>query len=95
METIDGIRLVNLAIRLAVIGLCIAGWLRRPKSRLWVIPPVSWAVHGVVFYAVLLLGVALPPTFQSLWSSALGLHVGFLIVGAVWLVIWPARGWRT
>lgn len=94
MDSVDVIRLVNLAIRLVTIALCVMGWLRRPKSRLWIIPPLSWAVHGILFYCLLLAGVTLNPTFQSLWSSAMGLHVGFLIIGAVWLAIWPAKGWH-
>lgn len=94
MDTVETIRLVNLAIRLVTLGLCIVSWSRRPRSRLWIIPPLSWAVHEALYYSALLTGLALSPTLQNIWSCALGLHEGFLMIGAVWLVIWPAKGWH-
>ena len=92
MDTLDVIRLINLVLRLAIIGLCAVTWLKRPHVRLWVIPPATWALHGAIYYAVLLSGWVINHTFLSLWSAALGLHMAILVIGMVWLFLWPARG---
>ncbi len=94
MSTVELIQAINLVLRLVVIGLCLAAWLRRPKVRLWVIPPVLWALHGAIYYAVLLSGMVISYVFLSMWTAALGLHIAILIVGGVWLFLWPAKGNR-
>lgn len=92
METIDSFWVINLLLRLAVLSLCLIAFRKRPRARLWAIPPLSWALHGLVFYIILSAGIPINPTLLRLWSAALSLHVDILIVGAVWLFVWPAKG---
>lgn len=92
METVEIIRVVSLALRIAVVVLCAGAWRVRPKERLMVVAPLSYAVNGIVYYSLILSGVLTDPKTISIWSSSLGLHVGFLTLGAVWLFLWPA--WR-
>lgn len=94
METVEIIRVVSLVLRIAVVVLCAAAWLKRPKERLWVIAPLSYAVNGIIFYWLTLSKIVTDPVTTSIWSSSLGLHVGFLTLGAVWLFLWPARKGR-
>ncbi len=95
METVDVIRIINLLLRLAVIALCLTTIRTRPGAWLKAVAPLSWALHGLVFYSILIAGISINPTLLGLWSSALGLHVGFLIFGAVWLFVWPAKGLKS
>ncbi|MCA9868712.1 MAG: hypothetical protein KC410_19645 [Anaerolineales bacterium] len=94
MGNVDAIRLINLGLRLVIVALCALAWVKRPHVRLWVIPPATWALHGAIYYAVLASGLVINYTILSLWSAALGLHIGILILGGVWLFLWPAKGWR-
>lgn len=95
MEAIETIRVVNLVLRIAIVVLCAGAWLARPRRCLWVVAPLSYAVNGIVYYSLILSGVLTNAVTISIWSSSLGLHVGFLILGGVWLFIWPAyRGFR-
>ena len=89
METVDVMRSINLALRLAIVVLCVAAWRGRPKDRLWVIAPLSYALNGVVYYVLVLSRILTNPEVIGTWSSSLGLHVGFLILGGVWLFLWP------
>lgn len=93
METVDVMRSINLVLRLATVVLCVMAWRERPRARLWVIAPLSYALNGVVFYVLVLSRTLTSPEAISTWSSSLGLHVGFLILGGVWLFLWP-RGQR-
>ena len=89
MEPLDVMRSINLVLRLAIVVLCVSAWRGRPKDRLWVIAPLSYALNGVVYYVLVLSRVLTNPEVISTWSSSLGLHVGFLILGGVWLFLWP------
>ncbi len=94
MDTVDAIRLINLGMRLIIMVVCAVAWVKRPHVRLWVIPPATWALHGAIYYAVLVSGLVINHTFLSLWSAALGLHIGILILGGALLFLWPAKGCR-
>ena len=98
MDAADAIRLVNVAVRLVVLFLCLMAGSRRPLNRklmLWLVAPLSWAIHGLAFYWVLFMAPGfLSPAAMDRWSAALGLHVALLILGGVWLFLWPAKGRR-
>ena len=95
MHTAEVIQMVNLMIRLIVIGLGVAAVMKRPQARLWTVPPMTWAAHGLIYYSVLLSGIGLSSHAVYLWTAALGLHGGFLVVSLAWLFLWPAKGCRS
>jgi len=75
---------------IAIAALCaMAAW-KRPNMRLWTAPPASWALHGMAFFAFVL-AEKLSPLGMARWASALWLHACFLVLGGVWLFLWPAR----
>lgn len=88
--TQTAIRVLTLVSFLAVVGLCIMAWLKRPSGRVWIVPPLSWGVFGMILFAVALY-YDIPPRAMSFWIGALWLHTCFLVLGGVWLYLWPAR----
>ncbi len=92
METTQvTLRALNLTIAVLVSVLCAVGAWRRPERRLWAVPPATVALHAVVFYAAVLGGAGFSPVTLNLWSNALRLHEGLLVLVGVWLFLWPAR----
>jgi hypothetical protein len=49
------------------------------------------ALHAIVFYATVLGDVGFSPVAVNLWSNALRLHEGLLVLVGVWLFLYPAR----
>ena len=94
MNTVELIQEINLGLQLVILGLCLAAWAKRPIVRLRVVPPASWALHGAIYYSVLIGGWVTNHTFWSMWAAALGLHMALLVLGLVWLFLWPAKGWK-
>ena len=98
MDAADAIRLVNVTVRLVVLFLCLMAGIRRPRKWalvLWLVAPLSWAIHGLAYYWVLFMAPGLfSPAAMDRWLAALGLHVALLILGGVWLFLWPAKGRR-
>jgi len=85
------LRLLILAMATLIFVLCVVGAWRRPEKRLWAIPPGSVALHAIMFYAAVLGEVGFSPAALNLWSNALRLHEGVLVLAGVWLYLWPAR----
>ncbi len=85
------LRVLALAIATLVFVLSIVGAWRRPEKRLWAIPSASVALHAIMFYAAVMGDVGFSPAALNLWSNALRLHEGVLVLVGVWLYLWPAR----
>lgn len=75
---------------------CIYLWFGRPERRTHVIPPGTWALHGVAYYTLVLSGIL--PTGHELTillSAILRLHSVLLMSGGLVLFVWrPRRGRR-
>ncbi len=85
------LRVLTLAIATLVFVLSIVGAWRRPEKRLWAIPPATAALHAVAFYAAVMGDGGFNPVAVNLWSNALRLHEGLLVLVGVWLFLYPAR----
>lgn len=95
METTQvTLRALNLTIAVLVSVLCAVGAWQRTEKRLWAVPPATVALHAIVFYVAVLVDVGFSPVAVNLWSNALRLHEGLLVLVGVWLFLWPARKWR-
>ena len=92
MDAAEVIRMVNVGIRLIVLALCAAAWVRRPKVRLWVVAPATWTLPGLVYYGFLFTGCCFSAAAMDRFAAAMGLSGALLIFGATWFFLWPARG---
>lgn len=88
--TLTAVRIVILIALVAIVALCATAWWKRPGDRLWAIPPLSWALFGMALYVAVLYGNLSPRAF-GIWAGALWLCTCFLVLGGVWLFLWPAR----
>lgn len=88
--TLTAVRIVILTTLSAIVVLCVVAWWKRPAERLQTIPPLSWALFGVALYIAALTHSLSPRSF-TFWASALWLSTCFLVLGGVWLFLWPAR----
>jgi hypothetical protein len=81
----DVIQWLNLLCAVAILALCIGiGWKwRGVRAYLWL--PLTFGLHGTVFYA-LALANAIPPPWGTLWSAVLRFH-GFVVVLGVLAVV--------
>lgn len=77
----DVVQWVNLIVATIILGVALATGRRWPEARPFLLGPVTWAAHSVVFYGVVLF-VHLSGPVTSLWSALLRLH-GYLIVLAL------------
>lgn len=71
---------------------CIYLWMTRPPRRAHVIPPGTWALHGVTYYTLVLAGI-LPPGHELtiLLSAILRLHSVLLVSGGLVLFVWRPK----
>lgn len=88
--TLTAVQIVILTTLIAIVALCVLAWWKRPSERLRTIPPLSWALSGVALYVAALVR-DLPPRVFAFWAGALWLSTCFLVLGGVWLFLWPAR----
>lgn len=88
--TLTVVRIVILVLLVAIIALCGMAWWKRPFNRLWIIPPFSWSVFVMALYIAVLYGDISSRMF-SVWAGALWLCTCLLVLGGVWLFLWPAR----
>ena len=88
--TLMSVRIVTLFTLMAIVALCVMAWRKRPSERLRTIPPLSWALFGVALYVAVLYRDLSPRAF-AFWAGALWLSTCFLVLGGVWLFLWPAR----
>lgn len=85
------LRALILAIAVLIFVLSVVGAWQQPEKRLRAIPPATAALHAIAFYAAVLGDVGFSPATLNLWSNALRLHEGVLVLVGVWLYLWPAR----
>lgn len=90
MMMASGIQRVVYLGLLAILAMCVYLWIRRPARRAHVIPPGTWAIHGVAYYSLVFAG-ALPPELTVLLSAVLRLHSVLLIAGGLVLFIWRPK----
>lgn len=88
--TLTAVRIVILATLVAIVALCVVAWWKRPAERLRTTPPLSWALFGMALYVAVLYHDLSPRAF-AFWAGALWLCTCFLVLGGVWLFLWPAR----
>lgn len=86
------IRVVVLALYVVTLLLCGAAGVKQPERRLWAVVPMTLALHTILFYAVLISAAPVRPEVFNLWSGALRIHEGVLVLSGCWLFLWPARG---
>lgn len=58
-----------------------------PRGRFCLIPPVTWSIHGLVFYGGVLSGLFAPGEMSTLLSSLLRLHGIALVLGGLLLLV--------
>lgn len=79
MDHLDTVQVVNLVGFVLVLAVALYWMLKEKTHRRWYMLGVfSWAIHGIVFYAMVFACVSgkdcgLPMTF-SVWSQSLRLH---------------------
>ncbi len=88
--TLTIVRIVILTVLSGIVLLCAAAWWKRTADRLWIIPPLSWALLGMTLYILVLRGGMSSRAF-GIWAGVLWLSTCFLVLGGVWLFLWPAR----
>lgn len=88
------LRLIVLGIYVAVTALCVTAWLRERDRRAESLALLSLGLHAAVFYAALLSRIPFDPVKLNLWSVALRIHEGIMMLVGAWLFLWPARGRR-
>jgi hypothetical protein len=78
---------------LGILGACGYLWTTRPHRRPHIIPPFTWALHGTIYYTLVLTGV-LPAghPLTVLLSAVLRLHAVLLVSGGLMLFIWRPNG---
>lgn len=84
------IPVLTLTVFVLIAALCAMAWWRRPAHRFWAIPPFSWALFGITLYAIVLHRGMSPAAF-AFWAGTMWLTTCFLVLGGVWLFLWPAR----
>lgn len=87
------LRFLIMAVCAAIVVECVRGWREQPDLWWANLPPLSWALHGVIFYGVVFWGT-ISPAALNLWSSALRLHAAVLLLVGVRLFLRRARGAR-
>lgn len=69
----DALQVLNLLFASAILVLSLDAARRWKAARWFVIGPITYAVHSMVFYIAVLLSLV-PAPWSSLWSAALRLH---------------------
>lgn len=69
----DVVQWGNLILALAILAVALEMGRRWHGARPYLLGPITWAAHSVVFYLVVLLH-GLPGPVTSLWSALLRLH---------------------
>lgn len=83
--TADAIQVLNLLFAVAILVLSLEAARRWKAARWYVIGPVTYAVHSMVFYGVVMLGLLVAP-WSSLWSAVLRLH-SYVFIFATLLIL--------
>lgn len=79
-DTLQGINLVGFTLALAI---CLFIGLRRPWTRLWLLPVLTYLINGTAFYIAVRLQLYDTAT-RTLWSAGLRLHaIAILLVALV------------
>lgn len=77
----DIVQWINLAAAVVILAVALEFGRRMAGVRPYLLGPVTWAAHSIVFYVFALLN-GLPGPVASLWSAILRLH-GYLILLAL------------
>lgn len=78
----DTIQAVNLVGFIAALSLCLyIGW-RRPWTRLWLLPVLTYLINGTAFYLAVRFELYDTVT-RTLWSAGLRLHAIVVLLVAL------------
>ena len=82
----DAVQWINLLVVLAILALSLDAGRRWPRVRAYLVGPVTYSVHSIIFYIVALMNIVITP-WTSLWSALLRLH-GYTFILATMIVFY-------
>ena len=76
------LQVINLIWATAILVLSLMAGYRWKVARFYLLGPITYAIHSLIFYGVILAGVHLG-AWSSLWSAALRLHSYAFVFGTI------------